>query len=359
MTAGTTHFGELPAAMGPVGDPDARFSEAMRHSRRVRFLRRAIPLGALIGIGAIFFIAIYEPFRMLPDGVSIGNVSLNGTKITMELPVSPGSRDSRPYEVTARWAAQDIKVPNIIELKDLKSRIALADKSFATVEAASGVYDSQSEKMTLTHDVRIKTQTGYDVRMNSAQIEFKAGNVASTEPVSVRFNGGTIDASAVDMSDNGQHIIFAGPVRTTLQPDPDMKSASPASPKENVHEPPCDSPVRPVPRRARTGAAEAGIGRPRIRHELEGADPDRRGPAGSVQQGAAGHLHRQRRGHPGRYDDQVGRHGDLLRSPVRSRCKHRRRRQQARGPAGRHHAAACRGQGRRHCDLEGSGRDRQ
>ena len=74
MTAGTTHFGELPAAMGPVGDPDARFSEAMRHSRRVRFLRRAIPIGAVLGISAIFFIAIYEPFRMLPDGVSIGDV---------------------------------------------------------------------------------------------------------------------------------------------------------------------------------------------------------------------------------------------------------------------------------------------
>ncbi len=235
MTAGTTHFGELPAAMGPVGDPDVRFSEAMRHSRRVRFLRRAIPIGAVIGVGAIFFIAIYEPFRMLPDGVSIGNVSLNGTKITMELPKLTGfKKDSRPYEVTARWAAQDIKVPNIIELKELKSRIALADRSFATVEAASGVYDSQTEKMTLTNDVRIKTETGYDVRMNSAQIEFKAGNVASSEPVSVRFNGGTIDASAVDMIDNGQHIIFIGPVRTTLQPDPDMKSAAPASPKENA-----------------------------------------------------------------------------------------------------------------------------
>ena len=56
----------------------------------------------------------------------------------------------------------------------------------------------------------------------------------ASEPVSVRFNGGTIDASAVDMFDNGQHIIFAGPVRTTLQPDPDMKSAPPASPKENA-----------------------------------------------------------------------------------------------------------------------------
>ncbi|MCP8938603.1 LPS export ABC transporter periplasmic protein LptC [Alsobacter sp. SYSU M60028] len=232
MTAGDTEFGAMAARVRQDAARDRRYRDAVRHSRRVRFLRRAIPIGAAATVAGILFVAIFDPFRGVPD-VSIGGISVNGSRITMELPRLTGfKRDSRPYEVTAQSASQDIKAPNIIELTQLKSRIALADRGFATVEAARGVYDSQAEKLTLERDVRLHTENGYDVLMRSALIQFKAGTVGSADPVTVRFNGGTIDASAVDMFDNGQHIIFMGPVRTVLEPDPAMKTAAPASPKE-------------------------------------------------------------------------------------------------------------------------------
>jgi lipopolysaccharide export system protein LptC len=207
------------------------YGVAMRHSRRVRLLRRAIPIGAAAAVGAIVFFAFVNPFRALPAGVSIGNVSLNGTRITMELPRLTGFKsDNRPYEVTAQWAAQDIKTPSIIELRDLKARIAMQDKSIATVQSQQGIYDSSSEKLDLRDDVRVRTEAGYDVRMKSARVDFRAGNVSSDDPVTVNFNGGTIDAARVDMYDNGAHIVFEGRVRTVMRTEAEPQASKDTSP---------------------------------------------------------------------------------------------------------------------------------
>jgi len=213
MAVGSDRFGR-------DDDATARYSAALRHSSRVRLLRRAIPVGAIVVVAAVAFIAFVEPFRTLPAGLTVGPVSMNGTKVTMELPKLSGfKKDARPYEVTARWAAQDIKNPTIIELKDIRARIALQERGMATVEAADGIYNTQSEQIRLKDDVKITSDSGYDARLSSATVEFKAGTVTSDEPVTVRFTGGTIDAEGVDMLDSGQHVVFRGRVRTVLNPD--------------------------------------------------------------------------------------------------------------------------------------------
>lgn len=221
---------QTAAALTDVQTADA-YGVAMRHSRRVRLLRRAIPIGAAAAVAAIVFFAFVNPFRALPAGVSIGNVSLNGTRITMELPRLTGFKsDNRPYEVTAQWAAQDIKTPSIIELRDLRARVVMQDKSIATVQSQQGVYDSSNEKLDLRDDVRVRTEAGYDVRMKSARVDFRAGNVFSDDPVTVNFNGGTIDAARVDMYDSGAHIVFEGRVRTVMKPEAERQASKDTRP---------------------------------------------------------------------------------------------------------------------------------
>jgi len=213
MAVGSDRFGR-------DDDATARYSAALRHSSRVRLLRRAIPVGAVVVVAAVAFVAFVEPFRTLPAGLTVGPVSMNGTKVTMELPKLSGfKKDARPYEVTARWAAQDIKNPTIIELTDIRARIALQERGMATVEAADGIYNTQSEQIRLKDDVKITSDSGYEARLSSAIVEFKAGTVTSNDPVTVRFTGGTIDAEGVDMLDNGQHVVFRGRVRTVMNPD--------------------------------------------------------------------------------------------------------------------------------------------
>jgi lipopolysaccharide export system protein LptC len=89
------------------------FRAAARHSRFVRFLRFAIPVG-IVAIVAIMLVAtFFNPsclFASFP--IDPGEISLSGTKVVMELPrVSGFTSDSRPYEFTARAATQDLTKP--------------------------------------------------------------------------------------------------------------------------------------------------------------------------------------------------------------------------------------------------------
>lgn len=204
------------AEAGLAAGGTSTYAAAVRHSARVRFLKKAIPFGSALAIALVLAVGIFDPFHRL-QGLTLGPVNLSGTRITMELPKLSGFRkDARPYEVTAASASQDVKHPTIVELNDIKARVALEGTNAARLEAASGVYDTQNEKLVLKTNVRVRTDAGYDAALESAEIDFKAGTVVSREPVRVTLSEGTIVADTLDLSDNGRHVVLRGRVRTLI-----------------------------------------------------------------------------------------------------------------------------------------------
>jgi lipopolysaccharide export system protein LptC len=171
-------------------------TDARRHSARVRFFKRAIPLAAGGAVVLILLATFLNPFRSA-DGLALGPLSVSGSKVTMESPRLTGfrSKDSRPYEVTASAATQDVRKPTLVELKDLRARIATDEAGGAArLEAAAGVFDTQKEQLELRENVRITSDAGHDASLRSAAIDFKAGTVVSREPVSVRLTNGLVEA---------------------------------------------------------------------------------------------------------------------------------------------------------------------
>jgi lipopolysaccharide export system protein LptC len=198
---------------------DAAYRAAVRHSRRVRFLKRVIPVGAGLAVLFILVVMVFDPFRRLPANVSISSLGLNGTKIVMDAPRLQGYRkDAMPYEVTALSAAQDIKSPHLVELKDLDARITLGADGAARLQSPAGLLDSQKETLALRESVRVTTDSGYDARLRSALIEFKTGYVRSDEPMTMTMNDGSIRADAMEIVDSGRLVVFSGRVRSVLVP---------------------------------------------------------------------------------------------------------------------------------------------
>lgn len=210
--------------------PDA-FAAADRHSARVRWLRRAlIAAGALAALG-VAAIAWLDPFRALPEKVSLQQLGISGSRVTMELPKLAGfRRDGKPYSVTARTAVQDVKRANLIELTDLDANIGLNEHGAAHIVSAAGLYDSAKETMELRKDVLVKTESGYEVRLNSATINFPAGTMVSNEPVTALVRNSTIKSDSMRMSDGGKTLVFEGKVRTSVLPI-DETSGAPAPQK--------------------------------------------------------------------------------------------------------------------------------
>jgi lipopolysaccharide export system protein LptC len=210
------------------------YARARRHSGRVRFFRRAIPIGAALAVGFVAVIALFDPLRKM-GGLTLGPISLSGTQIAMESPRLSGFRkDNRAYEVTATAALQDVRKPTIIELRDLRARLAIDDAgNNARLEAATGVFDTQKEHLEVRQDVRVRTDNGQEADLKSAMIDFKAGTVVSNEAVQVRMPDGTVDAEGLSIRDNGKIVTFTGSpsrqVRVVLRVDTASERSSKAA----------------------------------------------------------------------------------------------------------------------------------
>jgi lipopolysaccharide export system protein LptC len=223
----TTTEWSVPADGRRDARRQAAFKAARRHTLLVRLLRKAIPVTAVVAVVVLVVTPFLNPLRGVAH-VSMGAVGIANGKVKMETPRLGGYRkDNRPYEVLAESAYQDIRNPTQVELNRLTARLQMEREGWVDVTAKSGLYDTQSEKLKLVDDVHVHTETGYDISMRTADIDFKGGTVVSKEPVKVSLGTTTVDADTLDVKDNGQLIVFQGRVRAFIQNAPAKMLAGP------------------------------------------------------------------------------------------------------------------------------------
>ena len=196
------------------GDADRAFHAARRHSRAVRILRIAVPAGVAVGIIIITLITYLNPLRMLAKlPINLDNLVVSGTKVTMEGPRLTGfTHDARAYELTADTAAQDMTKPDIVELRNIRAKVEMQDKSSMQLTARSGIYDSKGETLRLEQNILLNSSTGYQGRLSEAMIDIRKGNVVSEHPVEVKLLQGTLNANRLDIVDSGDLVRFHGGV---------------------------------------------------------------------------------------------------------------------------------------------------
>jgi lipopolysaccharide export system protein LptC len=114
---------------------------------------------------------------------------------------------------------QDLKVPSVIELIELQARIEQERNSFARLSADWGRYDQTADKLDLKGSVKVRTDSGYQADLLSAQVQMKQGTVHTKEPVQVRSRTGTISADRMEILDSGKQIVFEGRVRSLFITD--------------------------------------------------------------------------------------------------------------------------------------------
>jgi lipopolysaccharide export system protein LptC len=196
------------------GDADRAFHAARRHSRAVHILRIAVPAGVAVGIIIITLITYLNPLRMLAKlPINLDNLVVSGTKVTMEGPRLTGfTHDARAYELTADTAAQDMTKPDIVELRNIRAKVEMQDKSSMELTARSGIYDSKGETLRLQQNILLNSSTGYQGRLSEAMIDIRKGNVVSEHPVEVKLLQGTLNANRLDIVDSGDLVRFHGGV---------------------------------------------------------------------------------------------------------------------------------------------------
>jgi lipopolysaccharide export system protein LptC len=197
---------------------DRAFRAARRHSRYVRLLRVAVPALVAAAVIALSLATWLSPARLLarlPTGGSLGSVGISGSTITMQLPRLEGfTRDSRPYQLTAKTAAQDLLKPDNVELSEIRTKMETADKAVVEMTAATGLYHSKADQLILRESIVIKSTAGYEGHLTEAVVDMRSGHIVSDKPVEVKLLNGILTASRLAVE--GELIRFDGGVTLNM-----------------------------------------------------------------------------------------------------------------------------------------------
>src|ERR1700675_4598405 len=198
---------------------DARFAMAARHSRMVRRLRAAVPPAVIRAMTAIVFVSVFNPFRMLLPKLPLdmGNLVVSGTKITMESPHLSGyTPDQRPYELWAKTATQDLTDPDHVDLKTLRAKVLMEDRTTVMLDARNGLFDTKEQLLDLRKDILLQSSTGYEARLSQAFVDMGKGTVTSDDHVDVKLLNGTLTADKLRIAGGGEIVRFEGNVVMNL-----------------------------------------------------------------------------------------------------------------------------------------------
>jgi lipopolysaccharide export system protein LptC len=206
------------------GRPDGHraFYAAVRHSRRVRVLRVAVPVAVLLAVaGAIGFATLSNPLQMLSKmPVDLGSLVVSGTKIMMQQPRIAGfTRDNRRYDLTAQAAGQDLTKPDVVELHGIQASMEMLDKSLFQTTARSGLFNTKSEQLTLSQNIMVTSTSGYQAVLSEAVVDIRAGKIVSEKPVEVTTSSWTVNANRMEIGESGNLVRFERGVAVLLLPE--------------------------------------------------------------------------------------------------------------------------------------------
>lgn len=212
-----------------AGRSPGEFARAATHSARVRFLKRALPIGGSLAIAVL--VAAYLMSQFSLPRIDPGEAAVVDGKLVMNNPKLAGTDpNQRPYTLSAERAVQDAAKPTRVTLEKIEGRLAVSDTNFAKVGAGTGVYDTEARTLELSGQVRVDTDDGMSIRLENAAIDIDKGTLVSNSPVTVDTGRARVSAQSLKVSNKGKSIVFENKVRMLLQPiDPAAAKPMPAA----------------------------------------------------------------------------------------------------------------------------------
>ena len=196
---------------------DERFAGAMRHSRRVRFFKIALPLASVaIALAFAGYSWLLSPVSV---AIEVDGSAIRDGKIVMANPKMSGfTSDNLPYAMNAARAIQELSRTGGIELEEIDARFPIASDKWATMRAQSGIFDDEANMLRITSPIALETSDGLKADLGPAEVDIGAGELRSPSPVRIEQNGSRITAESLEVLDKGTVFVFENKVRVQIDP---------------------------------------------------------------------------------------------------------------------------------------------
>ncbi len=185
-------------------------------SRRVRFMRRALPItiAVLAGLTALWIGA-----RSVISGLEARAVRTS--EIRLSNPMFHGQDgQGRSFVIGAEQAVRSPRDQSF-RLDGPLFRLDLSAGRVTEIRAGEGIYDERSRQLVMRDQVRITDGgAGFDFTTDEARIDTRSGHITGERGITGQGPVGTLEASSYEITDEGRRVIFRGSgddkVRATL-----------------------------------------------------------------------------------------------------------------------------------------------
>jgi lipopolysaccharide export system protein LptC len=237
------------------------FASASRHTKLVGFLRKALPVLAVLVLAGYFVTSNLGMSVSVGDlTASIGGIEVADGNLRMVNPKLKGAdRKNGKYVIGADYADQDMKDPKIIKLHAIKAELSSQDGGWSRMEAARGVFDSKAERLVMQDKITIATSSGITGELKHATLDTKTQTLRSHRPVWFLLTGGSVKANALTFNSSDSTLTFRGKVFVHISKR--EKDAKPDKPDKTAPKAEAESPLvtPPLPEAPSAEPSATGI----------------------------------------------------------------------------------------------------
>jgi lipopolysaccharide export system protein LptC len=197
---------------------DRAFRKAERHSRFVAFLRKALPIFAVLVLASYFITSKLSVSVGVGDlTASIDGIEVADGNLRMTNPKLEGAdKRNGKYRIGADYADQDMKAPHRIKLHAMKAELTTAEGGWSRMNAISGLFNNRTEKLWMKEKITIATSSGITGELKRASLDMKTQTLRSHQPVWFELERGSVKANALTFRSADSTLTFRGKVRVHL-----------------------------------------------------------------------------------------------------------------------------------------------
>jgi lipopolysaccharide export system protein LptC len=190
--------------------PRGRTARAARRARMAPYVS-----GAFGGIVLLLLLAfLYQTGAFSPSPKQPDQIALSHDQVTVvDSTITGLDSQNQPYSISARNAVQDKDKPNFIALDTVSGATNRSNGEAIIFESRKGLYNSDVKTLDLDTDVVVKSAGRFTARMDKAHVIVGEKRLTSNVPVAVELSNGRIDANGVEITNDGNNILFLNGVK--------------------------------------------------------------------------------------------------------------------------------------------------
>jgi lipopolysaccharide export system protein LptC len=193
-----------------------------------RWLRILVPAAGVVLLGVII---VWPMLRDTEPGftLSFTDVGNYDDRLRMEdLKFEGTDVHGRPFTVTAGHATQEASGQAAVEMSDVTANVTMQNDIWLNLDASTGTFDNDREKLVLHGTVSLYSSLGYEVHSSDVTLDLAESTAGSAKPVQGQGPLGEFRGGGFTTDLKTERFTVTGGVDMTIYPTGGPAAATPA-----------------------------------------------------------------------------------------------------------------------------------